>query len=1115
MKTTICICALQLFVFSGFGQVVDSAEVVREVDSLINAWNQFSKDGQYDSIVESAVKAAEKVEKNIGQQQATYANIQQMLGAAYRALGQYTEAETCYLAAVAIRESIFGKENPDYAASINGLGTVYLDVGQYDKAEPLFQQALAVGEKVYGKESIAYAASLNNLGILHYYSGQYDKAEPFFLEARALRGKLLGQESSGYASSVENLANLYTDLGQYDRAEQFYLEALEIKEKVAGKESAAYAFTLSNLSTLYSATGNYLKAEQTAREALIIREKTLGQEHPDYALSLSNLAGVYLGMGKYEAAEPLYLRCKAIREIVFGKENPDYAGTVNDLAIVYHNLGDYETTESFYLESLDIREKLLGKEHPEYAWSLNNLAVLYMDMGNYLKAKQFQLEALAIREKVFGKEHPEYAMNLNTLAVIYAHSGKYEQAEPLHLEALAVKEKILGKSHKEYAGDLINLADLYRSWGKYGKAEPLFLEAKTIFERDLNNREYPYYMSCLASLGNLYLETGQYDKAAPLLLEAKSLRGRLLGEEHLSYAMSHADLARLYWKTDQPGLAAQSFHKASTIRQSLLSRASRHLSEREMLSYTRAFVQDLHWSYSFAVSPQRAPSGHAGVCFDNTLYYKGFLLNVSNQVRRLTLTNPRLEEQLNLQRANLRLLEKEYAKPRAEQQSIAMLEEQANSLEKVLVSTAAGFGEAVRQVSWKEVQFALKPGEAALEFIHFNYYNPESTDSVLYAALLLKPGMDQPVFIPLFEVKQLTALLPAVEGKINSDQINELYGANALYRLIWAPLESPLADVRKVYYSPGGLLHRLNLAALPAGPQTVLSDRHEMVTLGSTRQLVLGNHTPGITPAATALIYGAIQFDMDSTAYQPRPTIPSGPRGLSFNQTDSTLRGDSWEYLKWSEKEVENVRTTLGQAGLNTQSLKGWQATEESFKQIGQSGPSPRILHISTHGFFFPDPQTADDRRLTADGAEPVFKLSEHPMIRSGLILAGANHAWKTGRPLGNREDGILTAYEISQLDLRNTELVVLSACETGLGHIEGNEGVYGLQRAFKIAGAQTLIMSLWQVPDYQTQELMTAFYQKWLLGKMPVRQALQSAQKEMRDKGYEPYYWAGFVVVE
>jgi CHAT domain-containing protein len=219
--------------------------------------------------------------------------------------------------------------------------------------------------------------------------------------------------------------------------------------------------------------------------------------------------------------------------------------------------------------------------------------------------------------------------------------------------------------------------------------------------------------------------------------------------------------------------------------------------------------------------------------------------------------------------------------------------------------------------------------------------------------------------------------------------------------------------------------------------------------------------------------------------------------------------------LKWSEKEVENVQAALGKAGFDAQVIKGWQATEESFKQIGQSGPSPRILHVSTHGFFFPDPVNPQSAIQNPLSEEPVFKLSDHPMIRSGLILAGANHAWKAGRPLGNREDGILTAYEISQLDLRNTELVVLSACETGLGHIDGNEGVFGLQRAFKIAGAKTLVMSLWQVPDYQTQELMTVFYEKLLTGKLAPRLALRAAQDEMRKRHYEPYYWAGFVVVE
>ncbi|MGB4820931.1 MAG: CHAT domain-containing protein, partial [Saprospiraceae bacterium] len=173
------------------------------------------------------------------------------------------------------------------------------------------------------------------------------------------------------------------------------------------------------------------------------------------------------------------------------------------------------------------------------------------------------------------------------------------------------------------------------------------------------------------------------------------------------------------------------------------------------------------------------------------------------------------------------------------------------------------------------------------------------------------------------------------------------------------------------------------------------------------------------------------------------------------------------------------------------------------------------ILHVATHGYFFSDPKVQTKSNGLSGQNESVFKISDHPMLRSGLIMAGGNAAWQGKQTLEGREDGVLTAYEISQMNLSNTELVVLSACETGLGDIQGNEGVYGLQRAFKIAGAKYLIMSLWQVPDKQTSLLMTTFYKKWLEDKMSIPDAFHAAQKQLRDGGLEPYYWAGFVLVE
>ena len=406
----------------------------------------------------------------------------------------------------------------------------------------------------------------------------------------------------------------------------------------------------------------------------------------------------------------------------------------------------------------------------------------------------------------------------------------------------------------------------------------------------------------------------------------------------------------------------------------------------------------------------------------------------------------------------------------------------------------------------------------------------------MYAALVVKPGQPTPIFIPLFEERSLDSLLsPHDERK--ADYVNHLYSIadrglqpmeqpqKTLYNLIWQPLEKELADTKTIYFSNSGLLHRLNLGAIPIKEEETLADRYQLVSLTSTRQLVVPDQ---LKPAdEDALLYGGIQYEMDSMAIlaanQDLASDLVATRGeITFSYADTTNRGGSWNYLSGTEKEVDKLSTILTNAGISTDTRTGFSATEESFKVLGQRNASPRILHLATHGYFFSDPARSvrSARRSLGEGGplndEPTFQLSTHPMIRSGLILAGGNHTWQTGKPLHpNMEDGILTAYEISQMDLSHTELVVLSACETGLGEIQGNEGVYGLQRAFKIAGAKYLIMSLWQVPDKQTSILMTTFYRKWLEEKMEIPEAFRAAQQEMRDFGFDPYQWAGFVLVE
>lgn len=1005
----------------------------------------------------------------------------------------------------------------------------------FDKALEVNAAAEKIALDEFGRESGAYGSVCFNRGYIADIKKDYPLAEKWYLESADIRQKVLGKEHLDYAISLNNLANLYIgNLGNLDKAEKLYFEVKAIREKVLGKEHPQYAGSLYNLGLLYWQRRNYEKAEQFYLESKAIQEKTLGKEHPDYASSLQNLAVLYKYLGNYEKAEPFSLEAKAIWEKVLGKEHPRYAQSLNSLANIYRDMGNYEKAESLFLEAKAIREKMLGKEHPNYAGSLNNISLLYREMGNYEKALPLCLEAKAIWEKVLGKDHPDYALSLNNLAVIYLDMGNYEKAESLFLESKVIREKVLGKDHPDYAANLNGLANIYKDMGNYEKAEPLYLESKAIWEKVMG-KEHPNYAASLYNLAILYENMGNYEKAEPLYLEAKTIREKALGKDHPDYSSILGNLADLYESQSRYSVSAPLLEEMFAQNQARMMSTINFLSERELANYTATFQfkGDNLGAYILARlghSPIGAEAGQPGIlpklAYDHALFYKGFLLTAAAQLNAMAEGTPESKEFSLRLKSYRRRLAAEYAKPITDRKNVTELEEKANTTEKELVRSIIGYAEVKKQVRWEEVMSALKKDEAAIEFVTFKVNFPKMTDSIMYAALLLKPVTKQPIFIPLFEEKQLDSLLKT-SGERKADYVNGLYtladrGAMAievpkksLYELIWKPMEEELVGVKKIYFSPGGLLHRINLDAIPVSVMETLADKFQLIEVNSTRQLVIPNQKN--IANQDAVLVGGIQYEQDITIQNNEPILVSRSRGeLSFSSVDSTLRGGSWNSLAWTEWEVNSIEKIMQTAGVAVSLKKGNAATEESFKNIGiNNTPSPRVLHIATHGYFFPDPKNTVKKSSLNGEQETVFKISDHPMLRSGLIMAGGNAAWKGKPTLEGREDGILTAYEISQMNLSNTELVVLSACETGLGDIQGNEGVYGLQRAFKIAGVKYLIMSLWQVPDKQTSLLMTTFYKKWLEDKMSIPDAFHAAQKELRDNGLDPYNWAGFVLVE
>jgi len=457
------------------------------------------------------------------------------------------------------------------------------------------------------------------------------------------------------------------------------------------------------------------------------------------------------------------------------------------------------------------------------------------------------------------------------------------------------------------------------------------------------------------------------------------------------------------------------------------------------------------------------------------------------------------------------------------------LEEEANSLEKQLTRSSSIFvhGQQLIKTNWKDIQSTLKDNETAIEFSSFQYYDGKRwTDSIYYVALVLRKNDKYPQMVYLCEERQINSVFNQTIGK-DAQKSAQLYlnrgiiinGANQsshlaskLYDLVWKPIDQLFKNINTIYFSPSGLLHKISFSALATPDSMCLMDKYKLVELGSTAEIVRsGNKDQYISVSDTVFLCGGINYDqmrIDKGIKDEKEMFVYN-RGPQISNESS--RSTSWRYLPGTFKESRYIDSLFRKNKISTTLYIDSNATETMFKNL--SGKEPQIIHVSTHGFFFPEPQKEKPKDAFMKMGEETYRFSENPLLRSGLIFAGANYVWKGGEQTPGQDDGILTAYEVSNMNLYNTKLVVLSACETGLGDIKGSEGVFGLQRAFKMAGVDYVIMSLWKVPDKETTEFMKLFYSN-CLSNHSIRESFYLTQTTMRKK-YDPYYWAAFVLME
>ncbi len=893
----------------------------------------------------------------------------------------------------------------------------------------------------------------------------------------------LGITTLSYSQSWKELNNQFLELfkrNQFLSALPIALAAKDSAQNQFGTKNRNYATSLNNLAAVYSELGQYKKAEDFLVKSIQLRKEIFGEAHRTYASGLNNMASLYEKMGHFEKAEPLYLQAIEIDKKVLGENHPDYISDISNLAGLYWQVGQYEKAELLYLRVVETDKKVLGENHPDYASDLSNLGLLYGKMGHYQKAESLFTQALQIEKKILGTNQPTDGTTLNNLAALYYRNGELTKAEPLYIEAVAISKRVFGENHPDFATTVNNLALVYKDEGRYNLAEPLFQQSKEI-------------------------------------------RKKIFGENHTAYAGSLNNLANLYESIHQFTKAEQLLIQSSRIEIENMQRSFSVFSEKEKVNYLKRVISLLPTNNSFLYRNNKASPALIVSNFNQQLIFKSLILSdTRNLFETAAQTNDTaIINLLERWQNNKILLAKEYSLPLLKRTStLAGIEQTTEALEKELNRKFSNFRiqQQKLQVTAGSIRDKLQNSEVAIEFVSFRLFNNEWTDSTMYAAYILPKSDSIPIFVPLCEEKQLKKLFDSA-GTTATTMVNSFYrgfkvenkSANTLgkelYKLIWQPLEPYLKNVKKISYSPAGKLYSIAFHALPVDSNTVLMDKYQLQQYTSIRQVVLREQEKQNSKPQGIVLFGDATFDLDSLQIVKGKTESTSTN--IYSPINQRTRGDIWSSLPGTAQEVNTIQSLFIKNQIAIKVFTQAAASEEKLKAL--SGNSPQILHIATHGFFLPEPYKK--KKETGFEQNNIYTLADDPLLRSGLILSGGNYAWSGKTPIEGVEDGIATAYEISQLNLSNTELVVLSACETALGDVQGSEGVFGLQRAFKMAGVKKMIVSLWQVPDKETAELMTTFYNYWMKGKT-INDAFTQAQSDMRKK-YSPFYWAAFVLVE
>lgn len=974
-------------------------------------------------------------------------------------------------------------------------------------AEKYAIESVRINKIYFGERSNQYALSLNNLASVYGKKREYLTAVEKLKQSIDVYLSNPNIDTSNYILSLNNLRLTYKEIGDLKNILKYSNTLKEYLITIGRNIDTNYGELLYDIAFNFHNLGNDNEADLILNECLSLEEMLNSKESKNYSRYLGLKAVIKNTQNKPDEAINIYKYLLVIRKKIFDNDPIIVATTLQNIAYTYINLDSLQLAESFYEQSLSTYGNK-NKNNYYYTVALNNFSAFYLKIGQLKKAEILINESLEIYNNTLGKDHHNYATTIATLVSILIAENKFQQAKVFQEEVVKIRKDKLGEKNPNYIKSLINLAVIYKQLGFYDLSKETNKKALTA--------DVKLDAVMLATLNSNYANdnylSGENVIADSLYLVALNIELKYFGNRHSRYLHSLFNYLQFKHKTNQK----INFNYLSNLikeNRNYLIQQNEYLSNNELitnLNSNNTFNYDGPFSIGFKSNylNDSLTSDFLNLALtlknNSLITYRKAIDNIRKNGD--TILNTLVDELQKNKKAIANVIDKKILDKDI---FIEKLESQSEKLEKQIFNGSKSLNNIKNEskINWKNIQNMLESTDVAIEFISFNYYDENwKRSNQIYGAFIIKKEVSKPKYISLFDTKDVYNVLNLLDNTDEVSFYNNLYtykmnGKN-LYDLVWKKLENELVGTKKIYISATGVLNNLNLGKIPINDTISLDQLYEFHNVNTISDIINNKYNIDVA-LNNLLIFGGIDYDNIATTNNKTQAIPNSLQNRSYKNSNE------WEFLPNTLYESITIDSLFLSQNKKSKFVFGKLASKNEFKKL-TSINQPFILHIATHAFFNNDFEERDSLNETTSNNTNYLKL-DNPLLKTGLIFSGANIISDSIN--NENDDGILTSYEISNLSLENAKLVVLSACETALGFNQGNEGIYGLQRALKLAGVKYIIMSNWKVPDIQTFELMTLFYRN-LLNKQQVSEALSNAQFIMSKK-YPPYFWAAFKLLE